>query len=53
MNFKRADRVRKMMNSQHDGAPDDYEAVAREFMEGCMAHKRTCRGRRPANCGSG
>jgi error-prone DNA polymerase len=37
MSFRRADRVRKMMNSQHDGAPDDYEAVAAEFMDGCMA----------------
>jgi error-prone DNA polymerase len=38
MSFKRADRVRKMMNSQHDGMPDDYEAVATEFIQGCMAH---------------
>jgi error-prone DNA polymerase len=39
MSFKRADCVRKMMNSQHDGAPDDYETVAMEFIQGCMAHK--------------
>jgi error-prone DNA polymerase len=36
MSFKRADRVRKMMNSQHDGVPDDYETVAMEFIDGCI-----------------
>ncbi|HUI91884.1 MAG TPA: DNA polymerase III subunit alpha [Chitinivibrionales bacterium] len=35
MSYKRADRVRKMMNSQHDGVPDDYETVAMEFVDGC------------------
>jgi error-prone DNA polymerase len=38
MSFRRADRVRKMMNSLHDGFPDDYEAVAAEFIGGCMAN---------------
>lgn len=37
MSFRRADRVRKMMNSQHDGVPDDYETVAIEFVNGCIA----------------
>jgi DNA-directed DNA polymerase III PolC len=37
--FKEADRVRKMMNSLHEGEPDDYEIVARRFIRGCM-HKR-------------
>jgi len=39
LSFKQADRVRKMMNSMHEGAPDDYEALAHEFMEGCMHTK--------------
>ena len=36
MAFSRADRVRKMMNSMHEGAPDDYDKVALEFINGCI-----------------
>ena len=36
MPYNRADRVRKMMNSMHEGAPDDYDHVKLEFINGCM-----------------
>ena len=36
--FKTADRIRKMMNSQHEGAPDEEEwgRVRQAFLDGCM-----------------
>jgi DNA polymerase III alpha subunit len=39
LTFKKADRIRKMMNSQHEGGLSDVhgEAIAREFIDGCMA----------------
>ena len=37
--FSEADRVRKMMNSQHEGEPPEYRRTARRFVEGCMAHQ--------------
>ncbi len=36
MSFAESDRVRKMMNSQHEGAPAGYDATARRFISGCM-----------------
>jgi DNA polymerase III alpha subunit len=35
--FKEADRIRKMMNSQHEGAPDpgQWEKTRRAFIAGC------------------
>ncbi|OGK01398.1 MAG: hypothetical protein A2519_14910 [Candidatus Raymondbacteria bacterium RIFOXYD12_FULL_49_13] len=38
LNFKQADRVRKIMNSMHYGKPHDYDAVACEFLNGCAEH---------------
>ncbi|MDB5102891.1 MAG: dnaE [Fibrobacteres bacterium] len=40
LSFKLADRIRKMMNSQHEGRPDnqEWETVKREFIEGCKNH---------------
>jgi DNA-directed DNA polymerase III PolC len=40
LSFKRADAVRKQMNSQHDGALSTaaLRALAGEFMAGCRAH---------------
>jgi error-prone DNA polymerase len=37
LSFKRADKIRKMMNSLHEGAcsPGELESIAHEFMEGC------------------
>jgi error-prone DNA polymerase len=42
LSFKTADRIRKMMNSQHEGAPDEEEwnAVKRAFIQGCMDPQR-------------
>ncbi|MEN9308381.1 MAG: hypothetical protein RL173_2313 [Fibrobacterota bacterium] len=37
LSFLEADRVRKMMNSQHEGAPAGYDQTALRFMSGCMA----------------
>ncbi|MFC1585444.1 PHP domain-containing protein [Fibrobacterota bacterium] len=37
MPLKRADRVRKMMNSLQEGVPGDYARVEEEFVRGCMA----------------
>lgn len=38
LSYKKADKIRKMMNSLHEGAVpvEQWEAVAREFMDGCM-----------------
>ena len=36
MSFAEADRVRKMMNSQHEGKPADYDKTALRFVSGCM-----------------
>jgi len=40
LTFKQADRIRKMMNSLHEGAPEDeeWEQTARAFLEGCVTH---------------
>jgi DNA-directed DNA polymerase III PolC len=40
LSFKKADRIRKMMNSLHEGALSDadYFATAQEFMDGCRGH---------------
>ncbi len=37
LSFKLSDRIRKMMNSQHEGAPEQVEwaAIRRAFIEGC------------------
>jgi DNA-directed DNA polymerase III PolC len=39
LTFKKADRIRKMMNSQHEGGLSDAqgEAIAREFIDGCLS----------------
>ncbi|HKP95409.1 MAG TPA: PHP domain-containing protein [Fibrobacteria bacterium] len=38
LSYKLSDRIRKMMNSQHEGAPDEGEwnSVRRRFLAGCM-----------------
>jgi DNA-directed DNA polymerase III PolC len=38
LTFKKADRIRKMMNSLHEGVLSDgeYSATAQEFMDGCV-----------------
>ena len=40
LGFKEADKIRKMMNSQHEGAPTDeaWAATARAFLGGCRRH---------------
>ena len=38
MSFAEADRVRKMMNSLHEGEVKDYHRVAERFMQGCMKY---------------
>ncbi len=40
LSYKKADRIRKMMNSLHEGvlSGSDYAAVAKEFMDGCIRH---------------
>lgn len=40
LGFRRADRIRKMMNSLHEGAvpADEWEQVRREFIDGCSSH---------------
>jgi DNA-directed DNA polymerase III PolC len=40
LTYKKADKIRKMMNSLHDGAltSDEYATASREFMDGCMGH---------------
>jgi len=37
MSFGEADRVRKMMNSAHEGEPPDYHLTAQRFQAGCRA----------------
>lgn len=37
MTFAEADRVRKMMNSAHEGEPPDYHLTALRFQEGCRS----------------
>jgi error-prone DNA polymerase len=41
LSYKTADRIRKMMNSQHEGAlgREEWGRVQRQFVEGCMARK--------------
>jgi DNA-directed DNA polymerase III PolC len=36
LSFSDADRVRKMMNSQHDGVPSGFNETAVRFIQGCM-----------------
>ncbi len=40
LSFKQADKIRKMMNSHHEGAPTDdvWADTARAFLGGCMSH---------------
>jgi error-prone DNA polymerase len=40
LSFKQADKIRKMMNSQHEGAPEDdvWRETTRAFLAGCMEH---------------
>lgn len=40
LSYKKADKIRKLMNSNHDGmlVHEEYLAVARDFVEGCMSH---------------
>ena len=40
LSFRQADRIRKMMNSLHEGAvpADEWEQVRLEFLEGCQRH---------------
>ena len=42
LSFKTADRVRKMMNSQHEGSPaqEEWIRIQREFVAGCMDPQR-------------
>jgi error-prone DNA polymerase len=37
--FSEADHVRKMMNSQHEGEPPEYQRTAQRFVDGCMEHQ--------------
>jgi DNA-directed DNA polymerase III PolC len=39
LSFKRADKIRKMMNSLHEGVctKEELDAIASEFMQGCAA----------------
>jgi len=38
MSFAQADRVRKMMNSLHEGMPEGYDETRRQFVQGCVKH---------------
>ncbi len=40
LSYRKADRIRKMMNSLHEGAvpPDEWERTRREFLDGCRRH---------------
>lgn len=38
LSFATADKVRKMMNSLHEGMPPDYDQVREAFVQGCMEH---------------
>jgi error-prone DNA polymerase len=37
LSFKKADTIRKMMNSLHEGVPQGWHQVSCEFVEGCMS----------------
>lgn len=39
LSFAQADKVRKMMNSLHEGEPDNYAETARLFQQGCQKHQ--------------
>jgi error-prone DNA polymerase len=41
LSYKKADKIRKMMNSLHEGEieSDDWKQTAREFISGCMQNK--------------
>lgn len=39
LSFAQADKVRKMMNSLHEGEPDNYAETARLFQQGCQQHR--------------
>jgi error-prone DNA polymerase len=38
LSYKKADKIRKLMNSLHEGvlSDEEYAATSREFMDGCM-----------------
>jgi error-prone DNA polymerase len=40
LSYKKADKIRKLMNSLHEGvlSDDEYAAVSREFMDGAVSH---------------
>ncbi len=40
LSFKQADKIRKMMNSHHEGAPEQaiWQDTATAFLQGCMQH---------------
>lgn len=40
LTFQQADRIRKMMNSQHEGAPEQaaWQQTEAAFLDGCMRH---------------
>lgn len=38
LSFAQADRVRKMMNSAHEGEPDHYQETEKQFVAGCLRH---------------
>jgi len=40
LSFRQADKIRKMMNSHHEGAPTDdvWADTARAFLGGCISH---------------
>lgn len=40
LSYAQADRIRKMMNSQHEGAPEQavWKETAAAFLQGCMQH---------------
>lgn len=40
LSYEKADRIRKTMNSLHEGEvpPDEWKKISREFMEGCRIH---------------
>jgi error-prone DNA polymerase len=41
LSYKTADRIRKMMNSHHEGAPgrEEWDRVRQQFIDGCVARK--------------
>ena len=46
LSFAQADRIRKMMNSLHEGAPAEaqWRRTERDFLAGCMSPQRAHRG---------